>query len=111
MKSILQTDAEHCFLCCMNRNLEPLDKHHIFGGAYRNKSEQYGLFVYLHHCKCHIFGEDSAHKNDEISNELKKAAQIAAMRKYGWSIEDFIHIFGKNYISKAENISNDIVVI
>jgi len=98
MKSILQTDTDHCFLCGMNRNLEPLDKHHIFGGPYRNKSEQYGLFVFLHHCRCHIFGEDSAHKNVEISNELKRAAQIAAMKKYGLSIPEFIDLFGKNYL-------------
>ena len=32
-----------CWLCGRNGTAEPLDKHHIFGGAYRKKSEKYGL--------------------------------------------------------------------
>ena len=46
-----------CWLCGRNGTAEPLDKHHIFGGAYRKKSEKYGLTVYLCHGSCHIFGE------------------------------------------------------
>lgn len=38
-----------CWLCGRNGTAEPLDKHHIFGGAYRKKSEKYGLTVYLCH--------------------------------------------------------------
>lgn len=30
-----------CWLCGRNGTAEPLDKHHIFGGAYRKKSEKY----------------------------------------------------------------------
>lgn len=43
-----------CWLCGRNGTAEPLDKHHIFGGAYRKKSEKYGLTVYLcHGCDAH----------------------------------------------------------
>lgn len=98
MKSIIQDNSCYCFLCGMNYNLEPLDKHHIFGGAMRNKSERYGLFVYLHHSKCHIFGEKSAHKNVEVGNRLKAYAQRVAMEKYGWTVDDFIRKFGRSYI-------------
>ena len=41
-----------CFLCGRNGADDPLDKHHIFGGAYRKKSERYGLTVYLCHDRC-----------------------------------------------------------
>lgn len=82
----------------MNANLEPLDCHHVFGAANRDKSEQYGLKVYLHHCKCHIFGEESVHRNANIDRAVKEIAQKKAMRYYGWSTEEFIEIFGRNYI-------------
>lgn len=97
-KSIIQEDREHCFICGMNRNLEPLDEHHVFGAANKKKSEKYGLKIYIHHNKCHIFGENSVHKNAEVDRSCKKIAQKRAMEKYGWTIDEFREIFGKNYI-------------
>jgi hypothetical protein len=82
----------------MNTNLEPLDCHHVFGAVNRKKSERYGLKVYIHHNKCHIFGENSVHKNTEVDKALKRIAQKRAMQHYGWTIEQFREIFGKNYI-------------
>ena len=82
----------------MNTNLEPLDCHHIFGASNRKKSEKYGLKVYLHHNKCHIFGENSVHCNAKVDRALKIAGQKMAMLHYGWNTEEFIKIFGKNYI-------------
>lgn len=98
MNSILQYDDSYCFLCGGNCNLEPLDKHHVFGGPRRQLSEDYGLTVYLHHSKCHIFGKKSAHKNRETALRLKIFAQKEAMQRYGWTLADFIRIFGKSYI-------------
>ena len=98
VKSIIQEDRKHCFLCGMNANLEPLDCHHVFGGANRNLSEEYGLKVYLHHSKCHIFGKNSVHQNAEVSRRLKAIAQQKAMEYYGWTVEDFRRIFGKSYV-------------
>lgn len=97
-KSIIQEDRTHCFICGMNTNLEPLDEHHVFGAANKRKSEKYGLKVYIHHSKCHIFGKNSVHKNAEVDRALKAIAQKIAMRHYGWTIEQFREIFGKNYI-------------
>lgn len=97
-KSIIQEDKTHCFICKMNTNLEPLDCHHIFGASNRDKSEKYGLKVYLHHNKCHIFGEKSVHRNTIIDRALKATAQKIAMKHYGWSLDEFVEIFGKNYI-------------
>ena len=98
MKSIMQSDKTHCFLCGMNANLEPLDLHHIFNKSDKKKSEQYGLMVYLHHSKCHIFGKNAVHQNAKVNNALKAKAQQAAMLYYGWTVDDFRNIFGKNYL-------------
>lgn len=97
-RSIVQEDTSRCFLCGMIGYVEPLDKHHIFGGALRNKSERYGLFVYLHHNRCHIFGENAVHKNARINRKLQAFAQKKVMEMYGWSVEDFIKEFYKNYL-------------
>jgi hypothetical protein len=98
VESIIQTDKEHCFICGMNRNLEPLDCHHVFEGVNRKMSEKYGLKVYLHHSKCHIFGRESVHGNAGVNRALKARVQQVAMEHYGWSVDDFRKIFGKNYL-------------
>lgn len=98
MYSIMQDDSTHCFLCGMNANLEPLDLHHIFNKADKQKSEKYGLMVYLHHNKCHIFGKNAVHQNAEVNRKLKADAQRKAMEHYGWTVDDFRAIFGKNYL-------------
>ena len=98
MESILQKDQTKCFLCKQNANGDPLDKHHCFFGALRNKSEKYGLTVYLHHNRCHIFGENAVHKNARINRKLQAFAQKKAMQEYDWSVEDFIKEFYKNYL-------------
>ena len=82
----------------MNTNLEPLDEHHVYEGANRKNSEKYGLKVYIHHNKCHIFGDNAVHRNAKVDRALKAMVQKRAMRHYGWSIEQFRKIFGKNYI-------------
>lgn len=63
-----------CWLCGRNGTAEPLDKHHIFGGACRKKSEKYGLTVYLCHGSCHIFGEKAVHSCRETMDELHRYA-------------------------------------
>lgn len=97
-KSILQKDKETCYLCGMNRNLEPLECHHVFNGSNRKWSEKYGLTVYLHGNKCHRLGKDSVHVNGEVREKLQSEAQKKAMGHYGWSVEDFRQIFGRNYL-------------
>jgi hypothetical protein len=98
MKSILQEGNTHCFLCGMNASIEPLDLHHVFNKSDKKKSEEYGLMVYLHHRKCHIFGKESVHQNAEVNNRVKAHAQRVAMQHYGWSVDDWLKIFGKNYL-------------
>jgi hypothetical protein len=47
---------------------------------------------------CHNEPPDGVHQNRRRRLMLQARAQEAAMREYGWSIEDFRGIFGKNYI-------------
>lgn len=97
MESILQKDRGRCFLCHQNENGDHLDKHHVFFGPNRKKSEQYGLTVYLHHSRCHIFERSAVHADAEKCHQLQAYAQEKAMERYGWTTEDFIRIFGRNY--------------
>ena len=87
-----------CFLCGRNGAADPLDRHHIFGGPYRKKSEKYGLVVYLCHHDCHIFGKKAVHQNADTSLYLHQWGQRKAMVEQEWSTYDFIREFGKNYL-------------
>ena len=97
-KSILQEDKERCFLCGMNRSIEPLDEHHVFNKSDKKKSEKYGLIVYLHHRRCHIFGSESVHQNAEVSRRVKAHAQRMAMKVHGLSVDEWLKEFGRNYL-------------
>lgn len=98
MESIIQKDKTKCFICKQNPCGDSLDKHHVFGGVLRSKSERYGLTVYIHHNKCHIFGKNAVHRNAEINNKLKAYVQKKAMQHYEWSVDDFRKEFYKSYL-------------
>lgn len=89
---------KRCFLCGRNGLEDPLDKHHIFSGPYRKKSEKYGLTVYLCHNRCHIFSRSAVHNNKGQMRKLQRYGQLKAMREQHWSKEDFIQEFGRNYL-------------
>lgn len=96
MKSILETAGgeRHCQFCGSVRDLET---HHVFGGANRRKSDQYGLCLTL--CRrCHNEPPMGVHYNAQVMFALRKAAQAKAMEVYGWSAADFIRLFGRNYL-------------
>lgn len=87
-----------CWLCGGYDGIDLLDRHHLFGGAFRKKSEKYGLWVYLHHHSCHIFGPLSVHQNKDTMRRLHQYGQRKAMEENNWTVEDFIKEFGKNYL-------------
>lgn len=89
---------KQCFLCGRNGASDPLDRHHIFNGPYRKKSEKYNLVVYLCHNDCHIFGKKAVHNNSENMLKVKQYGQRKAMQEQGWNVEDFIREFGRNYL-------------
>lgn len=104
MKSIIQKDPDRCYLCGRSgTSADPLDTHHVFFGPYRSKSERYGLTVRLHHFSCHIFGPDSVHVNAKVCRTLQAEVQEKAMRHYGLTAEDFIGLFGRNYVEENAN--------
>ena len=98
-KSILQQDLGRCWLCgepaAWN---DPLDKHHVFGGALRRKSERDGLWVKLHHYRCHEDGPRSVHRCAAIRRQLQEAAQRAWMKERGAGEEAFRAAYYKSYI-------------
>ena len=87
-----------CFLCGRNGSWDRLDRHHIFGGSNRRKSEKYGLVVYLCHNRCHIFGKNAVHKNADLMLKLHQYGQKRWMSEQGKTKEDFIKEFGRNYL-------------
>lgn len=101
MKSIIQEDREHCFLCGRNAHADffGLEEHHVFEGwGLRKLSEKYGLKVYICGDRCHRNGEKSVHKNAEVNRALKQVVQKRAMQYYGWTVQEFIEKFCKNYL-------------
>lgn len=86
--------SDKCWLCdCNGRG--KMDRHEVFGGAYRAKSKRLGLWVHLCHDDCHLNG---VHRFAHQAELLKFEAQMCAMKTYGWSKEDFIREFGKSYL-------------
>lgn len=91
--SILQDDLSCCFQC--GHSDMKLDRHEVFHGSNRQKSKRFGLWVMLCHDACHLYG---VHKYAVLDKRLKEKAQRKAMEHYGWTTEDFIKVFGKNYL-------------
>ena len=91
-------DERKCWLCGANGFADPLDKHHIFGGPNRKKSDRLGLVVDLCHFNCHIFGEIAAHRNKDTMLLLHQYGQRRAMEENGWDTKRFISEFGRNYL-------------
>ena len=94
----MSDEIRRCWLCGANGSQDPLDRHHIFGAANRDKSEKYGLVVYLCHSKCHIFGPFAAHNNAKTMKMIQQYGQRKAMYEQHWTAEDFVKEFGRNYL-------------
>lgn len=90
--SIIQSDTGCCWYC--GRSDRKLDRHEPFNGAFRTKSKWYGMWIMLCDEECHA----AAHSFHAYSAALKKEAQQSAMQTYGWSTEEFIERFGRNWI-------------
>lgn len=91
--SIIQQDTSCCYLC--GRSAGKLDRHEPLQGFNRQKSKRYGLWVVLCHRPCHM---QIAHGDPAVANRLKREAQQAAMTHYGWTTDEFIGLFGRNFI-------------
>lgn len=87
-----------CYNCGSTQWLET---HHIFGGANRQKSDNYGLTVKLCHY-CHNEPPNGVHHNREAMERLHKVGQIHAMTVLGWDIDRFRKEIGRNYLDESE---------
>lgn len=90
MKSVLQKNKK-CFECGCTGNLEC---HHVFyGRAYRNKSERYGMKVWL--CAEHHRGKNGVHGgNRALGLRIMRYAQRRFEQRH--TREEFMRIFGRN---------------
>ena len=88
--SRMQTDEHICFRC--KTWVEHPDKHHCLNGTYRDKCEEDGLYVFMHH-QCHMMIHN---KNQEL-RKLKAKAQEVFEKEIG-SREEFIERYGKSYL-------------
>ena len=94
-KSII-CETKQCYLCGRR---DWIERHHIYGGAFRNKSEKYGLVVYL--CKwCHNEPPYGVHFNRERMDMLRAIGQRAFIEHY--PDKDFMEEFGRNFLDDNE---------
>lgn len=96
-KSIFTDDFKTCYLTGLSGWIE---KHHIFGGACRRFSEQYGLVIPVQH---HYHNEPpyGIHHNKALDLAIKKYAQRKFEEEH--SREEFMLIFGRNYLDGDED--------
>lgn len=92
MNSIIQSE-KRCYVTGTTSNL---DEHHCFKGFRRKLSERYGLKVWLRH-DIHLDMHDHRKPYETLENELKEVAQ-RAFEENGGTREQFLRIFGANYL-------------
>lgn len=90
--SVFTDDMEHC----MFTGNAPVERHHIFGGANKKRSEKYGFIAPLRP-DLHPNGVFAGKDAKEVDTALKKRSQTYYEEHYG-TREDFIKEFGKNYL-------------
>lgn len=94
LQSVFTDDMDHCIFT----GSPYIERHHIFGGANRKKSEQYGFIVPLRY-DLHPNGARFI-KTDQtalIDQHLKEMAQTYYESNYG-SRDDFRNDFGKSWL-------------
>lgn len=90
---------KQCFLCGRWCNTET--HHLLFGTGLRKLADQCHLTVDL--CPdCHRNGPRAVHNNAQVANALRAYGEKKWMEQTGGSVEDFIRVFGKNYLTGDE---------
>ncbi|MEF9968410.1 MAG: hypothetical protein RR766_07825, partial [Longicatena sp.] len=85
-KSILQNEK----VCYRTGSTLNLHKHHVFGGAFRNKSEKYGLYIYLR-SDWHNMTPYAIHIDKKFDLIVKQIAQRKFEEIYGH--DKFMEVF------------------
>lgn len=90
--SILTDDLDHC----MYTGKSPVERHHVFGGSCRSKSERYGFIAPLSP-ELHPNGVHASVASVSIDMELKQRCQRYYEMVYG-TREQFIKEFIRSYL-------------
>lgn len=88
---VINWPDDQCFIC--GRRDRPLQRHEVFHGPYRSKSKEYGCWVIV----CNECHEKIHSGKDALEILLKGVVQNKAMKKFGWTIDDWRKVFGKSY--------------
>ena len=92
LKSVFTDDMDHCYFT----GTAPVERHHIYGGANRARSEKYGYIIPLAP-HLHPNGVSAGKNAREIDLHLKQMAQRHYEERHG-TREDFIKEFGKSWL-------------
>lgn len=74
-----------------------VERHHVFGGPNRKLSEKYDI-VYTLCPDCHRNGQHAVHRDWKANLALKREGEVKWMEDTGLGVQDFIKVFGKNYL-------------
>lgn len=92
LKSIFTDDMEHCFFT----GSPNIERHHVFGGFNRKRSEKYGFIMPLRK-DLHPNGVFASEKAKELDEYMKQECQKWYEENIG-TRADFIAEFGRNYL-------------
>ena len=92
LTSVFTDDMEHC----MFTGNAPVERHHIFGGSNRERSEKYGFIAPLRP-DLHPNGVFAGQAAKSVDLALKTKAQTYYEEHYG-TRGQFIQEFGKSYL-------------
>lgn len=86
------SNKKECYICHTTINLH---KHHIYAGAFRKKSEDWGCWCYL--CAKHhnMSGLQSVHGNPKLNRKLRLECEIKFKEKYNEEL--YMKVFKKSY--------------
>lgn len=92
MRESIMSNERICYIC----GSPDVVVHHIYHGtANRSIADREGCWVYL--CPPHHTGRDGVHFNREMDWKLKQLCQ-ERWEEINGSREEFIRLFGKNYL-------------
>ena len=92
LRSVLTDDMDHCLFT----GNAPVERHHVFGGPYKKKSERYGFIAPLRP-DLHPNGVFAGKHGKEVDTRLKQMCQAYYEEHIG-TREEFREEFGKNYL-------------
>lgn len=92
LTSVFTDDMDHCYYTGSSY----VERHHIFGGANRTRSEKYGFVIPLRP-DLHPNGTQAGQAAKIVDTRLKQMAQEYFEKNHG-TRADFIKEFGKSYL-------------